>query len=576
MWIRNRVMAFLGISGHELQFYKLLNANNRYYEDKLLNFLILDVYGVTDLERKVIFFYCTYLTETIQEEVPIWESRHNVSKLAALTALAMKRKNRRLARSAFGKKEESETKVVAKRKKKGKKSKAKTSKVDPLALLRQMEESTMTLTSEQKSTKSASATSDEEAEYGDDEDEEEEERREDQREEGDEEVESKETGSGDTLLKKKDEEKSVDIETLSIPPPPEEEHKYIMTKKIVEKVIKIPVLHMLCGKVDGGRADLQDVTLFYFLRTSDEGVPNFDSYQECENEITNYLVVGSLQGKFLVSMNKILVQSSIFRRPSEFRRMSIVIAKKQAQADIAEGDEDNASKSSLPVSSITNKRDRVRAKRKPPKSSAVSFDEKTKEESRQSVDHNKNDIMSYLDKLIKNVEWTLENIEGDILLTMPNIPELDDPNVTDEMLEKNKEVIEHLENLIMSWGVHIQKVLESFQTKVPQGKGPLAEHSYWEERETGLLMLVEQLKIPVAKRILNLLNNVLSPVPSNFEYFYSDLWKFYTEARDNSRFLQTVLRHFKVYKIYRNFLKKNWDFVTTNGLTSLSKLSNFQ
>lgn len=55
---------------------------------------------------------------------------------------------------------------------------------------------------------------------------------------------------------------------------------------------------------------------------------------------------------------------------------------------------------------------------------------------------------------------TLENIEGDILLTMPNIPELDDPNVTDEMLEKNKEVIEQLENVIMLWGVHIEKVNE--------------------------------------------------------------------------------------------------------------------
>ena len=50
------------------------------------------------------------------------------------------------------------------------------------------------------------------------------------------------------------------------------------------------------------------------------------------------------------------------------------------------------------------------------------------------------------------------------MLTMPNIPELDDPNVTDEMLEKNMEVIEQLEHVIMSWGVHIEKVNEiSFQ-----------------------------------------------------------------------------------------------------------------
>ena len=52
----------------------------------------------------------------------------------------------------------------------------------------------------------------------------------------------------------------------------------------------------------------------------------------------------------------------------------------------------------------------------------------------------------------------MEHIEGDILLTMTNIPELDDPNVTDEMLEKNKEIIEQLEDVIMVWGVHIEKV----------------------------------------------------------------------------------------------------------------------
>lgn len=122
MWIRNKVMKFLGIPGYEIQFYKLLNvnvatlrlqtvflsyirittflelfqlpssspslflntligirgiflqANNRYLEDKLLNFLILDLYGITSLERKIIFFYCTYSVEKYQEEVPIWQS----------------------------------------------------------------------------------------------------------------------------------------------------------------------------------------------------------------------------------------------------------------------------------------------------------------------------------------------------------------------------------------------------------------------------------------------------------------------------------------------------------------------
>lgn len=77
---------------------------------------------------------------------------------------------------------------------------------------------------------------------------------------------------------------------------------------MVDTIEKIPKLHMICGEVDGGRADLQNLTLFYFMRTTDAGVPAFDSYKECLEEITRYLIVGSIQGKFLLSLNKMLVQ----------------------------------------------------------------------------------------------------------------------------------------------------------------------------------------------------------------------------------------------------------------------------
>ena len=81
---------------------------------------------------------------------------------------------------------------------------------------------------------------------------------------------------------------------------------------MVEKVRQVPVLHMICGQIDDSRTDLQDITFFYFMRTSDESIPSFDTYEECLNEITNYVVVGSLDRKFLSSLNRILVNVSIF------------------------------------------------------------------------------------------------------------------------------------------------------------------------------------------------------------------------------------------------------------------------
>ncbi|PBC34043.1 Dynein heavy chain 10, axonemal [Apis cerana cerana] len=500
MWIRNKVMKFLGIPGYEIQFYKLLNANNRYLEDKLLNFLILDLYGITSLERKIIFFYCTYSVEKYQEEVPIWQTgKPSVSKLAALTALAVKGKSRK------PRKKEEEPKK--------KKKKAKKPKKAPKA-----------------PEKSVTSTIDDE----DYDDEEEEEYDEEEWEDRD--------------VKKKDDRE------IDFVPPPGEEDKYIMTKSkkvtlfeifnvlMVRAIVrKTPILHMFCGEVDGSRPELQEVTLFYFMRTTHDGIPNFDSYSECDEQMTHYLIVGSLNGKFLISMHRMVTQvfrplinsqfrgselvdiyeekeeSAQFRKPSEFRRMSIALAR------IAEPEVSFEEEEEKEVTKVSHMK-----------------------EIRISLHQNKNDFLSFLDKLTASVEWTLEHIEGDILLTMPNIPELDDPNVTDEMLEKNKEIIMQLEDVIMLWGVHIEKVVETFQMKVPVGKGPIAESDYWKDREIGLLMLVEQLKTPMAKRILNVLNKIKSTIASNFQFFYSDLWKTYTEARDNNRFLSTILRHFKL------------------------------
>jgi len=73
----------------------------------------------------------------------------------------------------------------------------------------------------------------------------------------------------------------------------------------------VPVLHMTCGQLDLNNIDPQVNTFFYFLRTSDEGIPSFDSYDECLDNILNYVVVGMLGRKFLYSLNRILVDVRI-------------------------------------------------------------------------------------------------------------------------------------------------------------------------------------------------------------------------------------------------------------------------
>lgn len=74
----------------------------------------------------------------------------------------------------------------------------------------------------------------------------------------------------------------------------------------------------------------------------------------------------------------------------------------------------------------------------------------------------------------------------------------------------------------------------------------MVDYEYWQDCETGLTMLVEQLKMPVVKRILTLLEQISSPIASSFKYYQMELWKQYVEARDSNKFMQTLLRHFKV------------------------------
>ncbi|KYN03638.1 Dynein heavy chain 10, axonemal, partial [Cyphomyrmex costatus] len=525
-WIRDRILKFLGLTDQEHLFDKLINANNRYFEDKLLNFLILDLYGVTDLEKKLIFFYKTYISEMFQEEVPVWEER----------------------------KVEKRDEEKKDKKKKGKRGKTKVNKTDVSSVASRTTMSTSTLHT------SMPESSEEEEEEEDD---------------------GEQNGSGDFPIysRKKGDLKSPSIDSSVIAPPPGEEDKYVLTKKMVEKVRQVPVLHMICGPVDDSRTDLQDITFFYFMRTSDEGIPSFDTYEECLNEITNYVVVGSLDRKFLSSLNRILVNvfkplvenqfrapdireqrknmddgkrknldveaKSMLRRPSHFVTASNIVSRQDLDANRKEDDEGNItiSVATLQDEGLKSRKQKSSLKELDGKSEPSISESKSsksihsKEIKKQPITEQlKRDILDYLDNLIEKTEWTLEHIEGDILLTMPNISELNDPAITNDMLVKNKDVVEQMEEVIM----------ESYENKVLIGKGPIAVHQYWQDCETGLTMLVEQLKMSIVKRILALLEQAISPIASSFHVFQTELWKHYVKARDNNKFIQTLLRYFKL------------------------------
>ena len=98
-----------------------------------------------------------------------------------------------------------------------------------------------------------------------------------------------------------------------------------------------------------------------------------------------------------------------------------------------------------------------------------------------------------------------------------------------------------IEEVCRGWIKQIHTALEALQKKAPHGNGPLAEIDYWRERNAALSALYEQLKLPKVRHFLE----VFSHNDNSIEYIRQDLNKFYTEAKDNVRFLSTLERHFK-------------------------------
>jgi dynein heavy chain len=76
--------------------------------------------------------------------------------------------------------------------------------------------------------------------------------------------------------------------------------------------------------------------------------------------------------------------------------------------------------------------------------------------------------------------------------------------------------------------------------------GPIAEIDFWRERSAILSALSEQLNLPAAKRIVEVLTQVDPVTVQNLELSVAELNSYCVEAGQNVRFLSTLERHFKV------------------------------
>ncbi|KAM9056172.1 dynein axonemal heavy chain 10 isoform 4-T4 [Megaptera novaeangliae] len=153
----------------------------------------------------------------------------------------------------------------------------------------------------------------------------------------------------------------------------------------------------------------------------------------------------------------------------------------------------------------------------------------------------RDEFLMNIQKFASNIQRTMQQLEGEIKLEMPSISV--EGEVSD--LAADPETVEILEQCVINWLNQISVALEGQMKKTPQGNGPLAEIEFWRERNATLSALHEQTKLPVVRKVLDVIKESDSMLVANLQPVLTELFKFHMEASDNVRFLSTVERHFK-------------------------------
>uniref|UniRef100_A0A8C2R8N1 AAA+ ATPase domain-containing protein n=1 Tax=Capra hircus TaxID=9925 RepID=A0A8C2R8N1_CAPHI len=153
----------------------------------------------------------------------------------------------------------------------------------------------------------------------------------------------------------------------------------------------------------------------------------------------------------------------------------------------------------------------------------------------------RDEFLMNIQKFASSIQRTMQQLEGEIKLEMPSI------SVAGEVsdLAADPEIVEILEQCVINWLNQISTALEGQMKKTPQGNGPLAEIEFWRERNATLSALHEQTKLPIVRKVLEVMKESDSLLVANLQPVLTELFKFHMEASDNVRFLSTVERHFK-------------------------------
>lgn len=263
--------------------------------------------------------------------------------------------------------------------------------------------------------------------------------------------------------------------------------------------------------------------IFYFIRNSPGMVPLPTTQEEACHQLPTAFETGCLSGDPLQMLYQII-----------FNVYSPMLSYHQHRSTSST----NSSKPGTPKSDGSRTRENTDVTK-------IDDVESLVRESR-ALSMLRDEFVINMQKFSVVIQRTIQQIEGEVKLEIPDleIAESDEENL------KNASLMSEIEMVVMGWDKQVSETLEELLKKTPNGPTPMAEIDFWRERNAQLSALVEQYKLPKVVRILHLYS-----IAENIsvESHKTELIKYYTEAKDNVKFLSLVERHFKNLSYGANF-----------------------
>uniref|UniRef100_F7EDE6 Dynein axonemal heavy chain 8 n=1 Tax=Monodelphis domestica TaxID=13616 RepID=F7EDE6_MONDO len=148
-----------------------------------------------------------------------------------------------------------------------------------------------------------------------------------------------------------------------------------------------------------------------------------------------------------------------------------------------------------------------------------------------------NRFLSFLDGARISIEGTvelkkIENIDFNKLQTFEDVT----------VAAANSEMVHQLEDVLMIWYKQIEQVLiESEQMrKEADDSGPLTELEHWKRMSAKFNFIIEQIKGPNCKAVINVLNIAHSKILKNWRDLDARITDTANESKDNVRYLYTL------------------------------------